>query len=265
MTHYTVFRPFIFVLSLLMATDSSSANEQPSTVTPRYGYKVVASYPHDPEAFTQGLIFRAGYLYESTGRYGSSSIRKVDLSTGKVLQQRDLPSQVFGEGIVDYGNDIIWITWTNGFGASFDIESFSVKKQFRYSGEGWGLTRTANEIVMSDGSSELRFLNPETMQEQRRIRVTDQGQEIDQINELEFVEGEVFANIWQTDRIARIDPHSGKVTGWIDLTGLLPKQDFVNGHTDVLNGIAYDAAGKRLFVTGKLWPKIFEIEVITQP
>lgn len=252
-------------LLFLSACFAVPAHANPQPETPQYGYKIVASFPHDPQAFTQGLIFRSGYLYESTGRYGASSLRKVELNTGKVLQKRDLPAQVFGEGIVDYNNELIWLTWTNGFGAIFDLESFAVKKQFRYSGEGWGLTRTADEIVMSDGSAELRFLDPQNMQERRRVRVTDQGKSVDQLNELEFVEGEIFANIWQSDRIARIDPKSGTVTAWIDLTGLLSKKDFVTGHTDVLNGIAYDPTHKRLFVTGKLWPKIFEIELIAKP
>lgn len=229
--------------------------------TPQYSYKVVAAYPHDRNAFTQGLIFRDNFLYESTGRYGASSLRKLELETGKVLYQRKLPDQIFGEGIVDFGNDLVWLTWTSGFGAVFDLNTFAVKKQFQYAGEGWGLTRTKDAIVMSDGTAQLRFLDPSNLQEIRRIKVTDHGKPVTQLNELEMVEGEIFANIWQTDLIARIDPETGKVKGWINLKGLLPPAE-MTADTDVLNGIAYDPVKKRLFVTGKLWPKIFEIEIL---
>ncbi|WMW80610.1 glutaminyl-peptide cyclotransferase [Undibacterium cyanobacteriorum] len=250
--------------TLVMATSTTSAlhfdSGDANTATPQYGFKVVAAYPHDRNAFTQGLIFRDNFLYESTGRYGASTLRKIELETGKVLSQRKLPDQIFGEGIVDFDNDLVWLTWTSGFGAVFDLNTFAVKKQFQYTGEGWGLTRTKDAIVMSDGTAQLRFLDPNSLQEIRRIKVSDHGKPVTQLNELEMVEGEIFANIWQTDFIARIDPDTGKVKGWINLKGLLPQSE-MKPDTDVLNGIAYDPVKKRLFVTGKLWPKVFEIEI----
>jgi len=226
---------------------------------PVYGYKVVKAYPHDPEAFTQGLFFHDGALYESTGLRGRSSIRKVELETGKVAQGIALPPEIFGEGITQWGDRIIGITWTEQTAFVLDLKTFKLWRKFNYPGEGWGITHNDKELVMSDGTPELRFLDPTTFKELRRVRVTADGKPIDQLNELEWVEGEVYANIWQTDRIARIDPKTGKVTGWIDLTGLLPQRGSAD---DVLNGIAYDAKTKRLFVTGKLWPKLFEIQLV---
>lgn len=229
---------------------------------PVWGYEVVRSYPHDREAFTQGLFWRNGFLYESTGMEGQSTVRKVRLETGEVLQRVDLPTDVFGEGIVDWDNRIVGITWLSQTGYVLDLERFSLVGRFGYVGEGWGLTRSEREIVMSDGTAELRFLDPKTLKETRRLKVTAEGRPLDKLNELEWVDGEIFANVWQTDRIARIDPKTGRVTGWIDLAGLLPMLARVAGHTDVLNGIAYDAAAKRLFVTGKRWPRLFEIRLV---
>lgn len=229
--------------------------------TPVQGYRIVNSYPHDPDAFTQGLFFHDGFLYEGTGLRGRSSIRKVELETGKVVQQVDLPPDVFGEGISQWGDRLIGITWTEQTAYVLDLKSFKLWRKFSYPGEGWGLTHSDKELVMSDGSSELRFLDPNTFKELRRVRVTADGRPVDQLNELEWVEGEVLANVWMSDRIARIDPRTGRVTAWIDLRGLLPDQQHPNADA-VLNGIAYDAKKKRLFVTGKLWPRLFEIQLI---
>jgi glutaminyl-peptide cyclotransferase len=228
--------------------------------TPVQGFKVVNSYPHDPDAFTQGLFFHDGFLFEGTGLRGRSSIRKVEMETGKVVQQVDLPADVFGEGISQWGDRLIGITWTEQTAYVLDLKTFKLWRKFNYPGEGWGLTRSDKELVMSDGSSELRFLDPLTFKELRRVRVTADGKPVDQLNELEWVEGEVLANVWMTDRIARIDPRTGRVTGWIDLSGLLPSSQRPNPDA-VLNGIAYDARKKRLFVTGKLWPRLFEIQL----
>lgn len=225
------------------------------------GFTVVKTYPHDPGAFTQGLLWRDGYLYESTGLHGRSSVRKVTLETGVPEQERLIDSRHFGEGLVDWKDRLINLTWQDQMGFIFDINSFERVGEFSYPGEGWGLTRDQTRIIMSDGTSALRFLDPETLKETGRIQVTDGGKPVDNLNELEWVKGEVLANIWQTDRIARIDPATGKVKGWIDLTGLLSAADQAGGHVDVLNGIAYDAATDRLFVTGKLWPKLFEIRL----
>ena len=229
---------------------------------PSYGFEIVRSYPHDPNAFTQGLFFKSGVFYESTGLEGRSSIRKVRLETGEVLQQVALPTGLFGEGIVDWGDQIIGLTWQTQLGFVLSLNDFALVKKFNYPGEGWGITRNNRELVMSDGTAELRFLDPQTLREVRRLRVTANGKPVDQLNELEWVNGEIYANIWQTDRIARIDAKTGRVVGWIDLTGLLPAKERVAGHTDVLNGIAYDSVSKRLWVTGKMWPKLYEIKLV---
>ncbi|RZJ13479.1 MAG: glutaminyl-peptide cyclotransferase [Rubrivivax sp.] len=226
---------------------------------PVYGYKVVKSYPHDSDAFTQGLFFHDGFLFEGTGLRGRSSIRKVELATGKVVQQVDLPPDIFGEGITRWGDRIIGLTWQEGIAFVLDLKTFKLWRKFNYSGEGWGLTHNDRELIMSDGTPELRFLDPQTFKELRRVRVTAAGRPIGQLNELEWVEGEIYANIWQTDRIARIDPRTGEVRGWIDLAGIRGPRG--GGSDDVLNGIAYDGKAKRLFVTGKLWAKLFEIEL----
>lgn len=248
--------------ALLTALAGTMAAPWASAATPVQGYKVLNTYPHDPGAFTQGLFFHDGFLYEGTGLRGRSSIRKVEIATGKVLQAVELPGEFFGEGITMWGDRLIGITWQEQTAFVLDLKSFKLWRKFNYAGEGWGITHNERELIMSDGTPELRFLDPLTFKEVRRLRVTADGRPVDQINELEWVEGEVWANIWQTDRIARIDPKTGRVTGWIDLTGLLPQRSG-NGD-DVLNGIAYDAKGKRLFVTGKLWPKLFEIQ-LTRP
>src|SRR5579883_3021630 len=231
---------------------------------PEYGYEVVHVYPHDPQAYTQGLFYLNGFLYEGTGLNGRSSIRKVKLETGEVLQKRDIPEQYFGEGIVNWNDRLLEITWQSQTGFVYDLTTFNLQKQFSYPGEGWGLTQDGKRIIMSDGTPELRFWDPETLRETGRVVVLDEGRPVAELNELEWVKGEVYANVYQTNRIARIDPSSGKVVGWIDLTGLLSSEDQAR-QVDVLNGIAYDAKGDRLFVTGKLWPKLFEIRLVKRP
>ncbi|HKB14290.1 MAG TPA: glutaminyl-peptide cyclotransferase [Vicinamibacterales bacterium] len=225
-----------------------------------YGYQVVRSYPHDHDAFTQGLQYVDGALYEGTGLNGRSSIRRVELETGKVLQRRDVPSQHFGEGITIFKADLIELTWQTHVAFVYDRKTFEPKKQFSYPGEGWGLTHDGTSLIMSDGSDELRYLDPITFAEKRRLKVTAEGAPLRNLNELEYVRGEIFANIWQTDYVARISPSTGKLTGYVDLRGLLTPAE--RASTDVLNGIAYDEAHDRLFVTGKLWPKLFEIKVV---
>jgi glutamine cyclotransferase len=228
---------------------------------PEYGYEVVRTYRHDPLAYTQGLLYvKDGILYEGTGLDEESTIRKVKLETGEVLQKRDVPG-VFGEGIVLWKDRLIELTWRHQFGFIYDANTFEPRGRFEYPGEGWGLTHDGKRIIMSDGTAQLRFWNPETLKETGRVTVTDDGRPVLELNELEYIKGEVWANVYQTDRIARIDPATGNVVGWIDLTGLLKREDR-NDLTDVLNGIAYDAAGDRVFVTGKRWPKLFEIRLV---
>lgn len=226
-----------------------------------YGYRVLHAYPHDPKAFTQGLIYLDGYLYESTGLNDHSSLRKVDLQTGAVLQRYDLPAQYFGEGLTNWKNTLIQLTWTTHIGFVYDRSNFRLLRTFQYEGEGWGLTQDGVHIIMSDGSSSLRFLDPKTFQIVKRIVVSDGGVEVHDLNELEYIHGHIYANIWQTNLIAVISPADGHVLAWIDLTGLRPAS--ARGNSDaVLNGIAFDNAHNRLFVTGKLWPKLFEIQLI---
>jgi glutamine cyclotransferase len=235
----------------------------PITPPPTYGYQVVRSYPHDHAAFTQGLIFRDGFLYEGTGLNGRSSIRKVNLETGEVLKIQTLPQQYFGEGITDWKGQILQLTWQAELGFVYDMNTFEQQRTFSYKGEGWGLTHDGSRIIMSDGSADLRFIDPATLKETGRLTVRDEKGPVTQLNELEFVKGEIYANVWQTERIARISPKDGHVTGWIDLHGLLAPSE--RAGIDVLNGIAYDAAGDRLFVTGKWWPRLFEIKLQRQP
>lgn len=226
---------------------------------PTWRHEVVRSFPHDPDAFTQGLVFRDGFLYESTGRNGQSSLRKVDVETGRVAQRLGIGRQYFAEGLAAWGSQLVQLTWDTNIGWVYDRASFRQLRTFTYKGEGWGLADDGKRLVMSDGSAELRFLNPETFAETGRVRVTDGSTAVDKLNELEVVKGQIFANVWLTDRIAVIAPDSGRVIAWLDLKGLIPAQ----GDRDaVLNGIAYDAARDRLFVTGKLWPRMFEIRVV---
>jgi glutaminyl-peptide cyclotransferase len=218
-------------------------------------YRIVRTYPHDPHAFTQGLVFVDGSMYESTGLNGQSSLRMVDLETGRILQSQPVDSKYFGEGLTAWSSTLVQLTWESHVALVYDRFSFRLLHTFSYRGEGWGLTQDGKSLILSDGSDTLRFFDPATFREVRRIS---------EINELEFVHGEIYANIWHSDRIARIDPASGKVLGWIDLKGLLPPAEQSSPEA-VLNGIAYDSARDRLYVTGKLWPKLFEIQVVPEP
>jgi glutamine cyclotransferase len=226
-------------------------------------YRIVHTYPHDPKAFTQGLVYVDGHLYESTGLNGQSSLRMDDLQTGRVLQEQPVASRYFGEGLTNWGSTLVQLTWESHVGLVYDRFSFRQLRTFSYAGEGWGLTQDGRSLILSDGSPTLRFLDPATFREVRRVTVTDHEKPVAEINELEWVRGEIYANIWHKDRIARIAPGSGKVLGWIDLRGLLPAEEHTSPEA-VLNGIAYDAAHDRLFVTGKLWPKLFEIKVVPE-
>jgi glutamine cyclotransferase len=228
---------------------------------PVYDAEIVHTYPHDALAFTEGLFYLNGFLYESTGLEQHSSIRKVQIETGKVVQKIDIPAQYFGEGIVNWKGRLISLTWKSQVGFVYDLATFKRLGQWSYPGEGWALTQDGKRIIMSDGTSQLRFLDPNTFRETGRLQVTLDGKPLHDVNELEWVKGEIFANVWQTNWIVRIDPVSGNVIGMIDLAGLLRPSDQIPGQTDVLNGIAYDAKADRLFVTGKNWPKLFEIRL----
>lgn len=223
-------------------------------------WTLVKSHPHDPAAFTEGLFYLDGALYESTGLEGQSDIRKVALKTGKVEQRRVLDRRYFGEGIVNWKDRIISLTWRHRQGFVWSLRDFKPLSDFRYAGEGWALTQDGRQIIMSDGTAQLRFLNPETLAETRRVTVTWNGRPVERLNELEYVKGEVWANIWYDTNIARIDPTTGAVIDWIDIAPLR-KAAGVTDTEAVANGIAYDAAKDRLFVTGKYWPKLFEIKV----
>jgi glutaminyl-peptide cyclotransferase len=228
---------------------------------PVYGYDIVHTYPHDRAAFTEGLFYLDGFLYESTGLEQHSTIRKVRLETGEVLEKRDVPAQYFGEGIVNWKHRLVSLTWKAHVGFVYDLKTFKPERRFDYDGEGWALTQDGTQIYMSDGTSDIRVLNPDTLLPTRRIGVTLDGKPIRNLNELEWVKGEIYANVWQTNWVVRIDPRDGRVVGAINLSGLLRPEDIVPGQTDVLNGIAYDAAHDRLFVTGKNWPKLFEVRL----
>jgi glutamine cyclotransferase len=229
---------------------------------PLYGYQVVHAYPHDPKAFTEGLFFLNGYLFESTGLEGRSSVRKEKLETGQVVERHDLAPAYFGEGIVEWKDKLVQLTYRSEKGFVYDLGSFKQQKTFGYHGEGWGLTHDDHRIIMSDGTPQIRFIDPTTLKETGRITVTDNGRPVANLNELEWVKGEIFANIWQTEMIARINPKTGKVVGWIDLSGLRDQAGGIDNPDAVLNGIAYDSAKGRLLVTGKLWPKLFEIKLV---
>lgn len=224
-------------------------------------YEVVKAYPHDPQAYCQGLLIDGGQLYESTGRNGTSSVRRVELETGKVLQRTDLPVALFGEGLAKVGDRLIQLTWTSGVARIYDARTLIAQDQFEYQGEGWGLTYDGENLIQSDGSEVLVFRDPKTFAEVRRVRVLNAGKPVTQLNELEMVEGEIWANVWKFDVIVRIDPRSGEVLGFVDLAGIFDHRTLPDPDA-VLNGIAYDASSRRLFVTGKLWPKVFEIKVV---
>jgi glutamine cyclotransferase len=262
----------LFVISsisllILIGFSGCFGEERPPDVEPvagpavEFSYDIVNTYPHDPGAFTQGLVYHNGHLYEGTGRYGESDLRWVDLETGEVLKQVNLSEEDFGEGITILDKKIYQLTWKEKKGFVYDLDTFELLETFNYSSEGWGLTHDGTDLIMSDGSSTLYFRDPGTFEVARTLEVTEAGSPVDRLNELEYIEGEIYANIWQTDRIAVISPDTGYVTKWLNLTGLL-RGDEVTGGEDVLNGIAYDEGGDRLFVTGKWWPYLYEIEIV---
>ncbi|GAC1310246.1 MAG: glutaminyl-peptide cyclotransferase [Steroidobacteraceae bacterium] len=232
-----------------------------------YDVEVVHVYPHDSSAFTEGLFFLDGFLYESTGLEGHSSIRQVDLKTGAIRRQVDIPAPFFGEGVVNWEGQLISLTWKSHQGFVFDLKSFKLQRHWQYEGEGWSLTQNGQELIMSDGTPQLRFIDPRSLKETARLTVTLDGRPMHNLNELEWVKGEIYANVWQTPWIVRIDPHDGRIVGLIDAAGLLDpsdtagRPDTAGGPDGVLNGIAYDAKRDRLFVTGKNWPKLFEIRL----
>ncbi len=226
-------------------------------------YRVIHTYPHDPQAYTQGLLYEDGHLYESTGLNGQSSLRMDDLETGRVLQTSHVPDQYFAEGLASWGSTLIQLTWRSHIAFVYDRFSFRLLRTFHYDGEGWGLTQDGKDLILSDGTANLRFYDPRTFRLVRTIVVKDHGSPVTQLNELEYIRGEVYANVWHSDRVVRISPATGRVLGWIDLAGLLQPGEVADPEA-VLNGIAYDAANNRLFVTGKLWPKLFEIKVVPE-
>jgi glutamine cyclotransferase len=242
--------------TLLIATPVAQA------AVPVYGYEIVHTYPHDPAAFTEGLFYLNGFLYESTGLERQSSIRKVALETGQVVQKVDVPPEFFGEGIVNWKTRLFSLTWKNQVGFVYDLATLKVRRRFAYNGEGWALTQDGKRLIMSDGTPELRFLDPETLKETGRISVSYDGKAVHNVNELEWVKGRIYANVWQTDVMVMINPASGEITGVVNLAGLLSPEEHLHGTDSVLNGIAYDATHDRLFVTGKNWPKLFEIRVL---
>jgi len=245
-----------FLLVASRKEPSAAANvQQPA----RYGYRLVHAFPHDPQAFTQGLIFRDGFLYESTGLEGKSSLRKVRLETGEVVEQRSIDSKYFAEGLADFGDRLFQLTWRSGVGFVYSLADFKPQRTFSYQGEGWGLASDAKRLILSDGTATLRFIDPDSLRETGRLQVTEEGRPISNLNELEVVKGQILANVWQSDQIVIIEPSDGRVAGRIDLTGLLPFED--RPGVDVLNGIAWDRERDRLFVTGKWWPKLFEIQL----
>lgn len=242
-------------------TTPAPAPEAPKPVT-RQTYEIVRQVPHDIAAFTQGLFFHDGVLFESTGRYGESQVRKLDPATGDLLAVQNLPEAVFGEGSARWGDKMIVLTWRSGSGFVVDLDTLEPIGGFSYPGEGWGLTANDRHLIQSNGSNQLLFLDPETYKITKRVRVTLDGKPLSNLNELEWIDGEIWANVWQADQIVRIDPESGHVIGIIDLTDLFPANEREVPLDDVLNGIAYDAANNRIFVTGKHWPTLFEIRIV---
>lgn len=260
-------RAAVLLLAALLTPLPAAAQTPPPAVSasaaapvPVYGFEVVRAYPHDPGAFTQGLEFHNGELLESTGR-SPSTVRRVRLEDGVVIHKRELDENLFGEGLTVFGDRVLTLTWKGGKGFVWNPLTLEPEGEFAYAGEGWGLTHDATRLILSDGTAALRFLDPQTFEETGQTPVTVQGRPLRQINELEWVEGEVFANVWHTDFIVRIDPATGVVTGVIDLTGLMPDRSGLDQTDAVLNGIAWDPDGRRLFVTGKNWPTLFEIRL----
>jgi len=255
-------KPFLALMVPLLAVAVCSCQDlEHFGSTPFYTFRVVKTYAHDPCAFTQGLVFENGIMYEGTGLCGHSTLRKVDMASGSILQTREIPNEFFGEGITIQGDRIIQLTYKSRVGFVYTKEDLELVRTFNYSTEGWGITYDGKRLIMSDGTATLYFLSPDTFEEIGRIEVRDQGVAVYRLNELEYVKGEVYANVWPTERIARIDPRTGQVVGWIHLQGLLSLLG-ESQEIDVLNGIAYDSVGDRLFVTGKFWPKLFEIKLV---
>ncbi len=248
----------MLVFALAMLAEPPVATAPAPAPVERCGYRIVQSYPHDTSSFTQGLFWHGGHLYEATGQYGRSRIARLDLKSGKALVQTPFPRDQFGEGITRWGDQIIGVTWKSGIGHRWRLKDLKPLGTFRYAGEGWGVTMVGDSLVLSDGTPELRFFDPATMAEQRRVTVRFAGRPVAMINELETIDGQIWANLWMTDVIVRIDPATGTIVSLVDLSGL--KADAGAGGTDsVLNGIAWDTKAKRLFVTGKYWPKLYEI------
>jgi len=237
-----------------------SSNNPSATVAKKVEWEVVDSYPHDPDAFLQGLLWYENGFYEGTGLNGKSSLRHVEFPSGKVLKKIDLPQEYFGEGVALVNDHLIQLTWQSHKGFVYERESFKKIREFSYPTEGWGLTYDGKNLILSDGSSSLFFLDPETFQTVRKIDVTMNGAPLRELNELEYIDGEIWSNVWQTDKIVRINPTTGLVTSYLDMTGILTRQ-YRTGNENVLNGIAYDAARKRIFISGKQWPRIFEIKL----
>ncbi len=256
-----MFRIPALLATLALLACSGCGDRAPDAI-PVYGYHVVHAFPHDTGAYTEGLFYLYGHLYESTGEVGESGVRKVDISSGRVLQQVATPWPAYGEGIVAWGDRLIQLSWRRHEGFIYDLDTLEPLARFSYPGEGWALTTDGRRLYMSDGTPVIRILDPDTLEQVGAIRVSAGGKPLANINELEWVNGQIFANVWLTDRIARIDPASGEVVGWIDLSGLAPDPEALASPTDdVLNGIAWDAAHGRLFVTGKRWPTLYEIRL----
>jgi glutamine cyclotransferase len=258
---------FAMFLGLAACTEAPAPSQAPAAAqngAPVQQVRVVRAYPHDPGAFTQGLIWLDGKLYESTGLVGQSTIREVDLETGRVLRRTDIPPGLFGEGITNWGDELLSITWQDNVGFRWDRRTFRQTGSWNYAHAGWGLTQDGRHIILSDGTPVLRFLDPATMREVRRVTVSDAGRPVFRLNELEFVNGEIFANVWMTSRIARIDPATGRVNAWLDLSPIVEQTPRGDGD-NVLNGIAYDRARDRLFVTGKNWAQLYEIDIVAPP
>jgi len=248
------------VLSVIAVACAPVVTEQRKPA-PVQSYKVVATFPHDPASFTQGLVFADGNLYESTGLNGESTLRRVDITTGRTLQRIDIPREYFAEGLALVGDELLQLTWQHHLGFVYDRKTFKQKRTFAYNSEGWGIAYDGtSRLVMSDGSDRLAFLDPKTLSPLKTMRVQDVGRPVLNLNELEWVENEIWANVWQTDRIARINPNTGDVNAWIDLSSLFPREQRMPP-ADELNGIAYDKATRRIFITGKKWPRLYQITV----
>lgn len=255
------------LLVILAGCKESPVSHENSTLVATiidYSYQIINTYPHDISAFTEGFVFHNGYFYEGTGLNGKSSLRKVEIETGIVLQQIDLQTKYFGEGITVFNDKIFQLTWLSKIGFIYQLSNFDSLAKFSYNSEGWGLTNDDSSLIMSDGSATLHYLDPLTLEQTKMIEVRATDNPVYNVNELEYIEGRIFANIWLTDWIVIIDPTNGRITGRIDMSGLLDPVDRLP-NTDVLNGIAYDPDQKRLFVTGKRWPKVFEIELVPKP